>query len=776
MRISVPPATLFLAGALAVSGCASPGTAVPALPAPAEAARADLAITPELENLRTFARLYGYVRFFHPSDEAADTDWNRFAVYGASRVREARDAAALRRTLEELFLPLAPTLQVFESHAPPEPLALIPDDTTGLQLVAWQHLGVELGGSDVFRSRRTGRPDAAEELPGRQGLVFQLVGMEDLHGMSFRLRASARAEVEDEGSQARLLVRVDGRGSTVFLDDMRDRPITSPEWERYEITGRIPRDATALYIGAFLDGEGRAWLDTFELDVRKGEGPWSSVELQNPRFEEGTVDEPPLRWSWTGSDYTFTVLQDSPRATRVLEISGAPTAPADGRLFHEHAAPGEAFEAVPGRGLSARMPLALFSDEVGTLRPPGAPDPAPLRAALASINLDTLSGDDLDTRLGAVIAAWNVFQHFYPYFDVVDSDWDAALEEALAGPFSATDTADFARTFRRMLHHLQDGHAFLSVSQAPPTGWLPWRVDLVEGEVVVVASGDPALGRGDIVQQIDGAPAVRVVADAMGLVSGSEQWRRAVAVSRLGAGQPGSAARLRVLRDDGSSHELTLPRDRERPVPEILPDEIAKLEPGIFYVDMRRVAMSAFRERLDELRAARGVVIDLRGYPAFNHEILGYLTDRPIQGPRFLTPRTICPDRERRLEPHDDGTLTISPQQPRLTGRTVFLTDGRAISYAESVMSIVAANRLGDIVGGPTAGAKGNNNQFSVPGGYTIGFTANIGLKHDGTPHHVIGILPTIPLEPTIQGIRDGRDEVLERALDLIRTSTPVGR
>lgn len=36
-----------------------------------------------IANLEAFARLYGYVRFFHPSDEAAALDWDRFAVYGA---------------------------------------------------------------------------------------------------------------------------------------------------------------------------------------------------------------------------------------------------------------------------------------------------------------------------------------------------------------------------------------------------------------------------------------------------------------------------------------------------------------------------------------------------------------------------------------------------------------------------------------------------------------------------------------------------------------------
>ena len=62
----------------------------------------------EIENVAAFARLYGVVRFFYPSDAAAELDWNRFAVHGVGRVRAARDAAELGATLTgSLRLPRA---------------------------------------------------------------------------------------------------------------------------------------------------------------------------------------------------------------------------------------------------------------------------------------------------------------------------------------------------------------------------------------------------------------------------------------------------------------------------------------------------------------------------------------------------------------------------------------------------------------------------------------------------------------------------------------------
>jgi C-terminal processing protease CtpA/Prc len=39
----------------------------------------------------------------------------------------------------------------------------------------------------------------------------------------------------------------------------------------------------------------------------------------------------------------------------------------------------------------------------------------------------------------------------------------------------------------------------------------------------------------------------------------------------------------------------------------------------------------------------------------------------------------------------------------------------------------------------------------------------------DGTRFQNVGILPDVPVAPTIEGIRAGRDEVLEKGLEVLR-------
>ena len=103
------------------------------LPLSAGAGGADAGVEPgrQLRNLHGFSKLYGFVRFFHPSDEARQIDWEKFAVYGARRVLEAPGAEALRAVLEELFGPLAPSLRIYPTgsavpRAAPIPSPMMP--------------------------------------------------------------------------------------------------------------------------------------------------------------------------------------------------------------------------------------------------------------------------------------------------------------------------------------------------------------------------------------------------------------------------------------------------------------------------------------------------------------------------------------------------------------------------------------------------------------------------------------------------------------------------
>lgn len=412
--------------------------------------------------------------------------------------------------------------------------------------------------------------------------------------------------------------------------------------------------------------------------------------------------------------------------------------------------------------VTAFVPLAVHVDETGASVPRAT---APLPASPPRT-----TGDDRATRLAAVALAWGVFEHFYPYFDVVDVDRDAQLRASLARAAEDDGEEAFLWTLRELVAALQDGHGGVYHSSDPRTARLPALFAWVGDEVVVSAVHESVddVEVGDVVVAVDGTPVDAWVDEMSDYVSAATpQYRRFRLAEELRRGAPGTASRLTLRGADGRTRRVTLPhRTDVADLVEPRPAPIADLAPGVVYVDVERVDDDAYTAALPRLADAERIVFDVRGYPGrlSAHVFLGPLVDAPVRSAQWHVPDVTRPD-----EPMDFtlGGWPVMPTEPHLDGERVFVTDGRAISYAETCLGIVEHFGLGAIVGEATAGTNGNINPFTLPGGYRVVWTGMKVLKHDGSQHHGIGIVPTHPVERTVEGIREGRDELLEAALTI---------
>ncbi|MCZ6757022.1 MAG: S41 family peptidase, partial [Bacteroidetes bacterium] len=552
-----------------------------------------------IQNLRAFAKIYGYVKYFHPSDEASDTDWHKFAVLGVAAVKTAMDQEELETRLRELFLPIAPTMRLYRSgRKPTGPVLHSPEDPSGLKTVAWQHLGIELGRSRTYSSKRINR------------------------------KSKSPAGDEDESE----------------------------------------------------------------------------------------------------------------------------------KLFDKVPAIGECIEAKVSLGLHCQIPLALYSDQESTLGSTGDYPFQALKKRLSQIVLDKLPADDEDVRFANLIIAWNVFQHFYPYFDVVKVNWESVLTKSLRETKESSGTKEFYDVMRRLVEKLQDGHGGVYFPDMMPSGRFPVQLDWVENQLVVVYAGDSKnLRRGDIIRSFDGILAERALKDIEQFISGSPQWKRSVStVRRVGAGEIGTVIRLLIQRGD-QEFEVEVERVDYADVQKSKDRLIEQIEEGIYYVNLTTATMDEIDSRMKSLAKAEGVIFDLRGYPrGGNHEVLQHLITEPVTSARWNKPQVIYPDQKNLVGYDTSGRWQLTPKEPTLRGTIIFLTNARAISYAESIMGIVEHYHLAEIVGQPTAGTNGNVNPFKLIGGYRINWTGMKVLKHDGSQHHLIGIRPTVGVRRTIKAVREG--------------------
>ena len=109
--------------------------------------------------------------------------------------------------------------------------------------------------------------------------------------------------------------------------------------------------------------------------------------------------------------------------------------------------------------------------------------------------------------------------------------------------------------------------------------------------------------------------------------------------------------------------------------------------------------------------------------------------------------------------------LSLEPVEPHYEGKVVILVDELSQSSAEYTAMAFRSASGATVVGSTTAGADGNVSALALPGGLRT-MISGIGVFYpDRRPTQRIGIVPEVQARPTIEGIRQRRDEVLEVAL-----------
>lgn len=751
-----------------------------------------------ITNLQAFTKLYGYVRYFHPSDEATQLDWDKFAIYGAGKVKNARTADELAFTLEELFLPIAPTLQILRPNEKPRPVG-IPEHSGTVQSVAWQHKGLGVGvynlyGDDSpYRSLRLNRKNTVNDGKSSFGGVGRCIGSKpsastsnpvvSLRGKEIKFTAAVRVSDVNVAEGGQLWLRVvDTDNSADKLSDYMRHYIQSSAWSTYTLFGRVDSSAIDICFGCSSHGKGKLWVDDMRLFARaNATEAWKPVPIPNGGFEKYTITSSGRKayvdWETAGRNYSITPSKDNPYEGKycafIQYLSPQERNVVNKELFAAKPKDGETITKDLAGGLRCVLPIALYANNTNTLG--STPKNMAAFENLQKILTKDIQGkaeqlEQEPTRLANVVVAWNVFQHFYPYFDEVKTNWDSVLTVTLAEAFRNTSAYFFVKVMRNMVAALRDGHAWYHYM---PNGFaLNVKVENIEGQPVIIASQDSLLKRGDVIVKVDGYDTRVRLAEEEGLTSGTPQWKRAEAVDNIIHSMIKELP-LTINRN-GELMDITAkckPLDKRSVFEHPALEQIggAQLTDKVWYIDLAQVSVAEIEAKANEFAQAKGIVFDMRGYPKDgNAEILGYLTDSPLLSPRYLIPQIIYPDRENVQGYDTSGRWRVQPTLPRWKGKIVFLTGGGAISQAEDIMSIVEHYKLGEIVGETTAGADGNVNVLRLPGGSSIRWTGMEVLKHDGSQHHLVGIKPTVPAVRTVQGVRAGRDEVLEKALSLI--------
>ena len=627
---------------------------------------------------------------------------------------------------------------------------------------------------------------------------------------------------------AGLLLRVDGNGGSLAFDNMQRQNISgTKDWQEYTITLDYPDAAETIFIAGILSGKGEAWFDDFVLSI-DGQNVelLKEVEREVPKalldksFDNGSTV--------TITDLSPKKIDNLELLGRVWgflkyhhpEI-GSGNLNWDYELFRflpEYLKFRNAEERdeslvnwISSLGALEQCPTCQSTKEDAFLKADLVwieSQSTILREQLQEVHQKRHQGKqfyigsaanignpeflnenayshmpypDDGFRLLSLYRYWNMIQYYFPYRHLTDKDWNEVLREYIPKFLHAKDELEYELAALELIGDVQDTHANLWGGADKIREWkgeyfAPFHLRFIEDQLVVTDYYNPelkieaGLKIGDVITSINGQSIEELIEEK------SKYYPASNVPTRL---RDISADILRSMHDETSITYFRDKKEYHRTI-SLYPRELLDiyhwyrrnedlcyklLEDNIGYITLQSIKDEDIPIIKETFEHTKGIIIDIRNYPStFVPFSLGsYFMSSPTSFVKFTAGDINTPGEFTFTE-----ELEIPTGDIIYKGKLIVLLNELSQSQAEyTAMAFRAANST-TIVGSTTAGADGNVSTIFLPGGLRT-MISGIGVHYpDGTETQRVGIIPDVLVEPTIQGIKDGKDELLDEAIKII--------
>jgi C-terminal processing protease CtpA/Prc len=375
-------------------------------------------------------------------------------------------------------------------------------------------------------------------------------------------------------------------------------------------------------------------------------------------------------------------------------------------------------------------------------------------------------------RLLGLFKYWNIIEYFYPYKYLTDQNWDFVLSEMIDKIRIVKNKDEYHAVLRELVAKLDDSHAYISFKDKSEYKFLPVNISNVENQAVVSQIFNDSLAkindlrRGDVIVKINDKSIESELKNTLKYVSGSNLNFKI------------NNSYFTIFRDTLDSMRLTIIRDSAilnistklynfndfGYLNNKLILKSKSITNDIGYINMvARFTLREFEDIFERFKLKKSIIVDLRGYPQGKYKMftryfnsvdkvfsLKYNPDISYPG-RFVF----------------DKSAKTGSSRKAFKGKFILLVNDNSLSLSEfTAMAFQTADNI-ITIGNQTAGADGRNIAIEYLGGYTTRFSGYGIMYPDGTESQRKGVKIDVEIKPTINGLRQGRDEILEKAIEI---------
>lgn len=397
---------------------------------------------------------------------------------------------------------------------------------------------------------------------------------------------------------------------------------------------------------------------------------------------------------------------------------------------------------------------------------------------------------DENKRILAVYRYWNLIQYVYPLKLKIDLPWDTALAYYLPLVVNVKSAEQYNINFKKFTKSIQDARArYTSPVYEPYMGsrYLPIRVGYIEHKTLIT-------------QKINSIPSVSI-GDEIIMMNGiyMEDYRNIYRELAEGTNQDAIERRVNemIVRDSKSTVVVLIKTKTGDSIAVTLPCQASYWD-SLEYATMNRrpwqdtmvesckfsiiypknISIDMMDSMLGNISGSDAAIIDLRmgrEYKFSFFHFLSYFSPKQINAFYEIKPNTSRPG-----EFYTNAAPFVIKPQPRYYDHPVILlVNETTIEDWEMVGLGLQQARNAIVIGSQTEGSGNiityygsvvqkdliSNAKVFLPGNIVTEFSLFEHLKANKEPFYRTGIKSNYSIKPTIKGIREGRDELMEYAL-----------
>ncbi|QKJ62703.1 S41 family peptidase [Flavobacterium sp. M31R6] len=378
-------------------------------------------------------------------------------------------------------------------------------------------------------------------------------------------------------------------------------------------------------------------------------------------------------------------------------------------------------------------------------------------------------------RLLSLFRYWNIVEYFYPYKYLTDQKWDIVLREMIPKFKDAKNATEYQLAIKETAVKLDDTHTFTNTAITNDffgRKYIPASFKIIDKKAIITEFLNDSLAKvddlriGDVIEKVDDKNVNDILQEKLKYIHGSNYNTK--------------------LRNsywaifNGFTDSLKISLNRNEIISEKIvhryffkdfksKNEIKEkykiVDGNIGYVNMAAlIEIEDVEKMMSEMKSTKAIIIDMRASVSRPYPLAKRLFQTKKEFAKLTEPDLSYPGRFIWKK-----TDLISPiKNEYYPGKVIVLVNESTQSASEYYTMCLQKGDNVTTIGSQTAGADGNTNEIEFIGFKSL--MSGLGVYYpDGTETQRKGVKIDIEVHPTIKGIQERKDEVLERALEFLK-------